>query len=129
MEVVATRAGLADGPPSRPVTGTPEPPTASLSAQDDPVQIDLRSLFGAGATSFRAVSSDPGLVTATIEGTRLVITANDSAAGVAAVTVTATDARGVRRRQVLLVTIEASTPSWLRGWRRALLEELRAEDH
>ena len=128
VEVVATRAGLADGPPSRPVKGTPSPPTASLSAQDDPVEVDLRSLFGAGATRFGAVSSDPGLVTATIRGTRLVITANDSAEGVAAVSVTATDAQGVRRRQVLLVTIEASTRSWLRGWRRALLEQLAEGD-
>lgn len=124
--VVATRSGFDDGPPSSPVKATPTRPTAVLSALDDPFPIDLRLLFGDGTLRFRAVSDAPELVTASIVGRRLVITVNDpGGGGVATVTVTATDRQGGVRRQTLVVTVEASARSWLRGWRRALLEMRR----
>ena len=130
VRVVATRNGLEDGPPSDPAKGTPTPATAELSARGDSIRIDLPPLFGATGEgwTYRATSNAPALATATLNGTTLVIAANEQGeSGVATVTVTATDPSGSTRQQVIVVTIEPGASTWLRGWRRAVLEKHRGE--
>lgn len=130
VRVVATKNGLEDGPPSDPAKGTPTPATAELSARGDSIRIDLPPRFGATGEAWtcRATSNAPTLTTATLNGTTLVIAANEQGESrVATVTVTATGPGGSTRQQVIVVTIEPGASTWLRGWRRAVLEKRRGE--
>lgn len=130
VSVTATKAGLGDGPASYPAQITiPIPDTAELSSSGGSIRIDLTSVFRAsgGAFAYEAVSSDRSLASATVAGSVLTIAANDDGdGGLLIVGVTATLPDGSTKRWEFVVTIMPSAErSWLRGWRRALLEQLR----
>ena len=110
-----------------PLRATDSPPALDLLAASDAAVVDLTSLFtGAeGETLTYAVeSSDPELVTVSVEGTNLVLLPNEiGEGGVATVTVTATDADGLTATLSFVVTIEPNARSFLRGWRKALFDQ------
>ena len=124
---IATTAGgtlvLFKAPPE--VTDTPARTT--LAAEGDATRIDLSALFAAsdeGALTYFAGSSDPTLVTATVDGTTLTLASNeDGREGAVTITVTATDEDGLSVTLTFEVTIEAMPRGLLRGWRRVLLEQ------
>ena len=130
VSVTATKAGLRDGPPSYPLQiTTPIPDTAELSSSGESIRIDLTSVFDAsgGAFAYEAAPSDPSLAGVTVAGSVLTITANDDGdGGLLIVGVTANVPDGSTRRWEFVVTITPSDArSWLSGWRRGLLEQLR----
>ena len=90
------------------------------------ISIPLSRLFGEGATrTFTAVSSDPTLVSVVIEGNRLIIRSGEpSESETVTVTVNATGADGTSTQRILLIAVEPYPGNFLRGWRRAIVEQL-----
>ena len=127
VRVIATRSSAHEGPRSAVVTGTPltAPLPSELLTGGDVATIDLASLFANGRDeplTYAAESSDPTLITVTLDGSKLSIVSNeDGKEGVATVTVTATDVDGVTMQRSFDVTV-GPVPGILRGWRRALFE-------
>ena len=123
---IATAAGPTLVLFKNPLRATDSPPALDLLANGDAAVVDLTTLFtGAeGETLTYAVeSSDPELVTVSVEGTNLVLLPNEiGEEGVATVTVTATDADGLTATLSFVITIEAKPQSFLRGWRKALFD-------
>lgn len=81
-------------------------PDRALNASDSPVSFDLGPVFSdpdGGTLSFSASSSDPGVVTAAINGALLLI--DPAAAGTATVTVTATDSGSATAQDSFTVTV------------------------
>ncbi|MCY3817809.1 MAG: spondin domain-containing protein [Gammaproteobacteria bacterium] len=97
-----------------------------LLAAGDTVTVDLTSMF-AGAEgetlTYVVESSDPELLTVSVEGTNLVLAPNEVGdGGVVTLTVAATDADNLTATLSFLVTIEPNPQGFLRGWRKALFE-------
>ena len=128
VRVIATRSPAHEGPPSAVASGTPlrAPPPSELLTGGDRAVIDLSSLFatsGDEGLSYVAESSDPMLVTVTLDGSNLSIVSNeDGKEGTAIMTATATDADGMTMQLSLKVTVGPSVPGILRGWRRAFFK-------
>ena len=105
---------------------TDSPPALDLLADGDAAVLDLTALFtGAEGETLTYVveSSDPELVTVSVDGTHLVLLPNETGEeGVATVTVVATDADGLTATLSFVVTIESNPQSFLRGWRKALFD-------
>jgi len=138
VRIIATKPRTRDGKPSHVENGTPlapsrkplepteSPPTLDLLADGDAATLDLAAMFTAseGETlTYEAESSDPELVTVSVEGTELVLVPNDiGEEGTVTVTVTATD-EGYRTATLsFAITIEPNPRSLLRGWRKVLFE-------
>ena len=127
VRVIATRSSAHEGPRSAVVTGTPltAPLPSELLTGGDVATIDLASLFANGRDeplTYAAESSDPTLITVTLDGSKLSIVSNeDGKEGVATVTVTATDVDGVTMQRSFDVTV-GPVSGILRGWRRAFFE-------
>ena len=133
VRVVATR-GDVTGPPSEVATGTPsdddteapaDGPLREIFSGGDRASVDLPMLFGRrDAATYGAASSAPGLVAVALDGQRLVLmSARDASAGVATITVTATDAEGRTAATSFCVRVTARPPGVLRGWRGVLFRE------
>ena len=74
----------------------------TLTAGDEPTALDVSAGFGGTVDSYAATSSDTGIVTVTLAGSRLSLTA--LAAGVTNVAVTATNTKG-SALQTIRVTV------------------------
>ncbi len=133
VRVIATRSPAHEGPPSAVVSGTPlsAPPPSELLTGGDTAIIDLSSLCSNARDeplTYAAESSDPMLVTVTLDGSKLSIVSNeDGKEGTATVTVTATDVDGVTMQRSFDVTVEPTVPGILRGWRKAVFDREEAE--
>ena len=92
--------------------------------------IPLSRLFGKRERhTFTAVSSDPAIISVVIEGDRLIVrSGEDGGTGTVIITVTATGADGESTERVLLIAVEPYPGSLLRGWRRAIMEQLGRGD-
>ena len=105
----------------------PRLPTELFSGES--VSVPLSRLFELEPSrthTFAAVSSDPTLAAVAIADGELTVSApEDGGAGAVTVTVTATDGDGAVTERVLHIRVEARPGGMLRGWRRALLEQLR----
>ena len=127
--VTATKEGLNDGPASYPVSATPPiPETAELSASGESIRVDLTSLFGDSRTalSYEAQPGDPNLATVSLDGGVLTVSANDHGdGGRFTIVVTASHPTGSIKHWEFILRITPSAPNWFRGWRRALLEQVR----
>ena len=103
-------------------------PATDLAAENDSVRISLSELFAAadgGPLSYSARSSDPGLAEAEVRGgVLIVVSGEDGREGTATITVTATDADGLSAELTFEVTLESMPRGFMRGWRRALIEQL-----
>ena len=110
----------------RRIRATDSPPALDLLAGDDAAVVDLTTLFtdAEGQTpTYAAESSDPELVTVSVEGTNLVLLPNEiGEGGTATVTVTAADADGQTTTLSFVIAIEPGPRGFLRGWRKALIE-------
>ena len=119
---VAEPLVLFKDPPA--VTGTAAP--VELTTDGDTVRIELSGLFAAsdgGALTYTAVSDDPALATASVEGSILtVVSGADGGEGVVTIAVTATDADGLSVTLDLETKIEFVPRGLLRGWRRVLID-------
>ena len=108
------------------IRATDSPPALDLLAGGDAAVVDLTTLFtdAEGETpTYAAESSDPELVTVSVEGTNLVLVPNEiGEEGTATVTVMATDAGGQTATLSFVITIEPNPRSLLRGWRKALFD-------
>ena len=130
VRVRATRTGLEDGPRSEVVRGRSIPTIATLMETGETTLVELPALFddAAGSWTFRVESVRPAdRIAATVRGNVLEIGVTGAGdAGHVRLILTATDASGNAHRLEFFVAIEGTPRSWLRGWRRALLEELRS---
>ena len=82
---------------------------------------NLEQRFAGEELAFEAMSSNPMLAKADIDGTRLTVTANaDGNEGMAIVTATATDRDGHRAQLEIRVVVAPQLPSFYRSWRLAL---------
>ena len=97
----------------------------------DTLSLALSRLFRpdpAQMRTFSAVSSDPALASVTLEQGRLTIRSPDDAgSGTVTITVTAIGSDGTSTERILRIAVEPLPAGLLRGWRRALLEQLLAE--
>lgn len=98
--------------------------TIELLAAGDTVTVDLTALVAGAegeALTYVVESSDPELLTASVEGTNLVLAPNEvGEGGVVTLTVAATDADNLTATLSFVVTIEPNPQGFLRGWRKAL---------
>ena len=109
---------------------SPRLPTELFSGES--VSLPLSLLFQvdpSGMRTFTAVSSDPALASVAIaDGTLTISSADDGDTGTVAVTVTATGSDGTSTERVLRLRVEPRPGGFVRGWRRVLLEQLRARN-
>ena len=103
-------------------------PATDLAAENDSIRISLSELFAAAdgrPLRYAARSSDPGLAGAEVRGgVLIVVSGEDGREGTATITVTATDADGLSAALTFEVTLESMPRGFMRGWRRALIEQL-----
>ena len=103
-------------------------PATDLAAENDSIRISLSDLFVAvdgRPLRYAARSSDPGLAGAEVRGgVLIVVSGEDGREGTATITVTATDADGLSAALTFEVTLESMPRGFMRGWRRALIEQL-----
>ena len=103
-------------------------PATDLAAENDSIRISLSELFAAAdgrPLRYAARSSDPGLAEAEVRGgVLIVVSGEDGREGTATITVTATDADGLSAELTFEVTLESMPRGFMRGWRRALIEQL-----
>ena len=103
-------------------------PATDLAAENDSIRIRLSELFVAvdgRPLRYAARSSDPGLAEAEVRGgVLIVVSGEDGREGTATITVTATGADGLSATLTFEVTLESMPRGFMRGWRRALIEQL-----
>ena len=109
---------------------SPRLPTEVFSGES--VSLPLSRLFRVDSSetrTFTAVSSDSTLASVAIADGRLIVSSpEDGDTGTVTVTVTATSGDGTSAERVLRIQVEPPPRGLLRGWRRALLEQLRARN-
>ena len=102
-------------------------PATDLAAENDSMRIRLSELFVAvdgRPLRYAARSSDPGLAAVEVRGgVLIVVSGEDGREGTATITVTATDADGLSAELTFEVTLESMPRGFMRGWRRALIEQ------
>ena len=103
--------------------GVLEPVTLTL--EDDPVTVDVMPFFedpDGDALTYAAATSDSGVTTVSMTGSRLTVAPLGE--GRATVTVTARDPGGLFAIQAVDVTVESADYfRWARGWRLKLLSD------